>query len=133
MNKQKPAILIVDDDESMRDTLEAILKKDFNVAKVSDGKSAISTIKKKDIDVGLLDIRLPDINGIDVLKEIKEDNEDVDVIMITAVREIDTAVKAIKLGAYDYITKEFDYDDLTTRINRLIESQNKKRELLYFK
>jgi len=103
MNKQSSTILIVDDDESMRDTLEAILKKDFNVAKVSDGKSAISTIKKKDIDVVLLDIRLPDINGIDVLKEIKEDNEDVDVIMITAVREIDTAVKAIKLGAYDYI------------------------------
>jgi DNA-binding NtrC family response regulator len=133
MTKKPPTILIVDDDESMRDTLEAILKKDFNVLKVSNGKDAISTIKKKDIDVVLLDIMLPDINGIDVLKEIKEDNEDVDVIMITAVREIDTAVKAIKVGAYDYITKEFDYDDLTARINRLIESQNKKRELLYFK
>jgi len=133
MNKQKPTILVVDDDESMRDTLEAILKNDFNVLKVANGKSAIATINKKDVDVVLLDIRLPDINGLDVLKEIKESCEDVDVIMISAVKEIDTAVKAIKLGAYDYITKEFDYDDLTTRINRLIESQNKKRELLYFK
>lgn len=106
MTKQKPTILIVDDDESMRDTLEAILKKDFNVVKVSNGKSAIATVKKKDIDV---------------------------VLLISAVKEIDTAVRAIKLGAYDYITKEFEYDDLVTRINRLIESQNKKRELLYFK
>ncbi|MBI4378383.1 MAG: sigma-54-dependent Fis family transcriptional regulator [Nitrospinae bacterium] len=133
MDKQIPTILIVDDDESMRDTLDAILKKDFNVLKVSDGRSAIDTIKKKDVDIVLLDIRLPDINGMDILQQIKENNEDVDVIMITAVKEIDTAVHAIKMGAYDYITKEFDYDDVIARINRLIESQNKKRELLYFK
>ncbi len=133
MSKNSHTILIVDDDESMRDTLEALLKKDFNILKASDGKGAIDTIKKNDIDVVLLDIRLPDINGINVLKEIKENNEDIDVIIITAVREIDTAVKAVKIGAYDYITKDFDYDDVLARINRLIESQNKKRELLYFK
>ncbi|MBI3599756.1 MAG: sigma-54-dependent Fis family transcriptional regulator [Nitrospinae bacterium] len=133
MSKHSHTILIVDDDESMRDTLEALLKKNFNVLKASDGRGAIDAIKKNDIDVVLLDIRLPDINGIDVLKEIKENNEDIDVIIITAVREIDTAVKAVKMGAYDYITKDFDYDDIITRINRLIESQRKKRELLYFK
>jgi DNA-binding NtrC family response regulator len=133
MKKHSHTILIVDDDESMRDTLEALMKKDFNILKASDGRSAIDTIKNNDIDVALLDIRLPDINGMDVLKEIKENNEDIDVIIITAVREIDTAVKAVKLGAYDYITKDFDYDDVINRINRLIESQKKKRELLYFK
>lgn len=133
MSKHPHTILIIDDDESMRDTLEALLRKDFNVMKASDGRGAIDTIKKNDIDVALLDIRLPDINGMDVLKEIKENNEDIDVIIITAVREIDTAVKAVKLGAYDYITKDFDYDDVITRIKRLIESQEKKRELLYFK
>jgi DNA-binding NtrC family response regulator len=131
MVEKLPTILIVDDDESIRDTLEAILKRDYAVIKVGDGETALRVAESEEVNVILLDIMLPGMGGLEVLERIKERFEDIDVIMITVVREIDSVVKAMKLGAYDYIGKDFDYDEVITLIDRVMEKQRKDRELIY--
>ncbi len=137
MNKKesmpRPTILVVDDNESIRDTLEAILKKDYTVIKVRDGEKGLSIIKEREVNVILLDIKLPGMDGIEILKKVKEQYEDIEVIMITVVQEVETAVNAMKLGAYDYITKEFSYDGVVNLVNRVIEKQRNSKELLYLR
>jgi len=131
MKDRRPTILIVDDDEGIRDTLEAILRDRYSVIKVEDGENALKVVADKEVKVILLDIRLPGINGLEVLETVKGRYEDIEVIMITVVREIDTAVKAMKLGAYDYITKEFNYDEVVNLVDRAIEKQTLDKRLLY--
>lgn len=127
-------VLIVDDDESMRDTLEAIIKDKYRVIKAEDGESALNAFEKEDIHVILLDIKLPGIGGLEILKKIKSVYEDdIEIIMITAVRDVDIAVKAMKLGAYDYITKEFSYDQVLSTVDRAIDKIRHKMELLYLR
>ena len=130
--KDRPVILIVEDDVTMRDTLEVILKNEYQVIKVPDGETALEMIKNVEINLVLLDIMLPGMDGIEVLKIIKDQYENIEVIIITVVKEIDTAVKAIKLGAYDYVTKDFDYDAVRNLVCRALEKQANKRKLLYF-
>jgi DNA-binding NtrC family response regulator len=103
-------VLIVDDDEGMRDTLTAILRRDYRVLRASTGESALDILGREVVDVVLLDVRLPGIGGFDVLHEIKESQRLVEVIMISAINEVETAVRAMKLGAFHYITKDFEYD-----------------------
>lgn len=131
MENRRPTILIVDDDEGIRDTLEAILRDRYSVIKVEDGENALKVVSDKEVKVILLDIRLPGINGLEVLETVKGRYQDIEVIMITVVREIDTAVKAMKLGAYDYITKEFNYDEVVNLVDRAIEKQTLDKRLLY--
>ncbi len=131
MNEKRPTVLIVDDDESIRDTLDAILKNDYEVIKAEDGETALRTAEAEEVNVILLDIMLPGRGGLEVLEKIKERFEDIDVVMITVVKEIDSVVKAMKLGAYDYIGKDFDYDEVLTLVDRVIEKQKKDRELIY--
>jgi DNA-binding NtrC family response regulator len=131
MIEKRSTVLIVDDDESMRETLEAILKKDYMVIKAEDGETALRIAEAEEVNVILLDIMLPGMGGLEVLEKIKERFEDIDVIMITVVKEIDSVVKAMKLGAYDYIGKDFDYDEVLTLMDRVIEKQMKDRELIY--
>ena len=131
MNEKRPTVLIVDDDESIRDTLDAILKKDYEVIKAEDGEKALRIAEAEEVNVILLDIMLPGMGGLEVLERIKERFEDIDVVMITVVKEIDSVVKAMKLGAYDYIGKDFDYDEVLTLVDRVIEKQKKDRELIY--
>jgi DNA-binding NtrC family response regulator len=103
-------VLIVDDDEGMRDTLTAILRREYRVLRAATGESALAILGRDTVDVVLLDVRLPGIGGFDVLREIKESQRLVEVIMISAINEVETAVQAMKLGAYHYITKDFEYD-----------------------
>jgi DNA-binding NtrC family response regulator len=131
MIEKRPTVLIVDDDEGIRDTLEAILKKEYSVIKAEDGETALRIVEVEEINVILLDIMLPGMGGLEVLEKVKERFEDIDVIMITVVKEIDSVVNAMRLGAYDYIGKDFDYDEVTTLVERVIEKQNKDRELIY--
>ncbi|MGA1871645.1 MAG: sigma-54-dependent transcriptional regulator [bacterium] len=130
--KNLPVILIVEDNETMRDTLEAILKKSYRVIKAPDGETALRIVKSKEVNLILLDIMLPGKDGLEILKIIKDQYEDIEVIMITVVKDIDTAVKAIKLGAYDYITKDFDYDTILNLSGRALEKQYDKKKLLYY-
>jgi len=103
-------VLIVDDDKSVRNFLERFLKQKgyLWVWSVTTGKEALEIIQKDGIKLVLLDIKLPGMDGIEVLRKIKEISKDTDVIMITGFPEEATAKEALKLGAYDYIMKPFD-------------------------
>ena len=93
-------ILICDDDQGMRDTIAAILKRDYNVLTVSSGEAALGLLKHEDVDLILLDVKLPGIGGFDVLRIVKENYNLVECIMISAINEVETAVQAMKHGAY---------------------------------
>ncbi len=127
-------ILIVDDDKSMREFLELILKRErYNVTCAKDGADALLLLKESFFDLILTDLMMPAINGLELLKKAKELHPDVKIIMITAFGTIETAIEAIKLGAYDYITKPFNIDDLRLRIRRALESQRIEHENIMLK
>jgi DNA-binding NtrC family response regulator len=131
MMSQKPkTVLIVDDDEGMRDTLTAILKRDYRVLRVSTGEAALPVLNREDVDLMLLDIRLPGISGFEVLRIVKENFSLVEVLMISAINEIETAVQAMKHGAYHYINKDFDYDQLRSLVRNASERQDLNRQVL---
>ncbi|MCL4468996.1 MAG: sigma-54 dependent transcriptional regulator [Deltaproteobacteria bacterium] len=127
-------ILIVDDDKSMREFLELILKRErYNVTCAKDGADALLLLKESFFDLIITDLMMPAINGLELLKKAKELHPDVKTIMITAFGTIETAIEAIKLGAYDYITKPFNIDDLRLRIRRALESQRIEHENIMLK
>jgi len=130
MSLKPKTVLIVDDDEGMRDTLTAILKREFRILRVASGELALSILNKEDVDLVLLDVRLPGISGFEVLRIVKENYSLVEVIMISAIHEIETAVQAMKHGAYHYITKDFDYDQLRSVVRNASERQDLNRQVM---
>src|SRR5256885_4237663 len=130
MSHKPKTVLIVDDDEGMRDTLTAILKREYRVLGLSTGEPALPILNREDVDLMLLDVRLPGISGFEVLRIVKENYSLVEVLMISAINEIETAVQAMKHGAYHYITKEFDYDQLRSLVRNASERQDLNRQVL---
>jgi DNA-binding NtrC family response regulator len=130
MSHKPKTILIVDDDEGMRDTLTAILKRDYRVLRVASGEAALPIMNREDVDLILLDVRLPGISGFEVLRIVKENYSLVEVIMISAITEVETAVQAMKHGAYHYITKDFDYDQLRSLVRNASERQDLNRQVM---
>src|SRR5512132_1377822 len=130
MSQKPKTVLIVDDDEGMRDTLTAILKREYRVLRVSSGEAALPVLNREDVDLMLLDVRLPGISGFEVLRIVKENYSLVEVLMISAIMEIETAVQAMKHGAYHYITKDFDYDQLRSLVRNAGERQDLNRQVL---
>lgn len=124
----RPKILVVDDEKSMRDSMRMLLKDRYSVLLAGSGREAIEVIKKESIDLVLLDIRLPEIDGIEVLKIIKGMDESIEVIMVTAVITVGKAVEAVRHGAYDYITKPFDIQSLTEQVEKIVEKRSLSRE-----
>jgi DNA-binding NtrC family response regulator len=123
-------ILICDDDQGMRDTLAAILKRDYRVLSVSSGEAALVLLREEEVDLLLLDVRLPGISGFDVLRIVKENYSLVECIMISAINQVETAVQAMKHGAYHYITKDFDYDELRSLVRNACERQDLNRQVI---
>ncbi len=117
--------MIVDDDEVIRQTLSDVFrKKDFEIFTVGSGEEVLPTIKKNIIDLILLDMRLPDGDGLDLLKKIKEFDTEILVIIMTAYSDVETAVTAMKSGAYHYINKPFDLEELKLLIERGLETRS---------
>jgi len=127
------SVLIVDDEVGTRESIKMILKNDYEVFLAKDAEEAFLQIKGHSPDVILLDIILPDIDGLKVLEKIKENDPELIVIMITATKTIKTAVEAMKLGAYDYVTKPFDIDELRLIINRALSNQALEKEVKYLR
>jgi len=125
------SILIVDDEIGTRESLRMILKNDYDVFLAKDAEEAFLQTKEHFPDVILLDIILPDLDGLKVLERIKENDPDQIVIMITATKTVKTAVEAMKLGAYDYVTKPFDVDELRLIISRALSTEALKEEVKY--
>jgi DNA-binding NtrC family response regulator len=123
-------LLIVDDDQGMRDTLTAILKKDYRTLAVENAEAALTVLRRESIDLMLLDVRLPGMSGLDLLRVVKEQYALIEVIVISAVSEVETAVTAIKNGAYHYVTKDFDYDTLRSLVRNASERQDLNRRVI---
>ena len=121
--KRKANILVVDDEKSMRESIHMLLREDYNIRLAKSGKEAIEIIKNHSVDLVLLDIRLPEIDGIEILKIIKGIDDSIEVIMVTAVIMVKHAVEAIRHGAYDYITKPFDIDALQEQVEKVLEKR----------
>ena len=123
-------ILVVDDEHLIRWSLEQSLKKQgYTVHTVGSGEQALDHIRKESPNLVLLDIQLPGIDGIETLEKIKDVDRDICVIMITALGVLETAVKAMQLGAYDYINKPFNLDELSVVLCKALETQALKKEV----
>lgn len=127
------SVLIVDDEVGTRESLKLILKKDYDVLLAKDAEEAFLQIKEQTPDVILLDIILPDQDGLRVLEKIKKNDSDSIIIMITATKTVKTAVEAMKLGAFDYITKPFDVDELRLIVSRALSTQALQKEVQYLR
>ncbi|MEA3279850.1 MAG: sigma-54 dependent transcriptional regulator [Thermodesulfobacteriota bacterium] len=132
MNK-KATILVVDDERGVRQSFNMVLKDEYRVLLAGTGKKAVEIYAKHSIDLVLLDILLPDINGLELLGKLKEAEPGTEIIMVTAVNEIRSAVKAIKLGAYEYIIKPFIVEDVLTVISRALEKRQLVKEVTYLR
>lgn len=129
MPEDKNRVLVVDDEPGMRDFLEIMLRKDgYEVDTASDGAEAIDRIEQKMFDLAVVDVQMPVMNGIDVLQKINEKSPETTVIMITAYASHETAIDAMKLGAYDYITKPFKIDEIKLVIKKSLEKKRLERE-----
>ena len=118
-------ILIADDDESLRRIIEYNLSnKGYRIFLADDGEEALNIFKSEDVDIVITDIKMEKVDGLELLEEIKRLKSNALVIMITAHGSIETAVRAMKLGAYDYITKPFDRDELQIMVEKALSLQS---------
>lgn len=108
MDDEKHNILIVDDEESILESYRLLLKPLYNLVLMKNPIEAIELLKKHRFSLIVLDVRMPQMNGVDMLEKIREIDKHINVIMVTAVHDVKTAVRVLKLGAQDYITKPFD-------------------------
>lgn len=129
MSEKGTHILVVDDEISMRELLDFMLEKEgYEVSTAGSGKEAIAMIERMDFDLLLCDIRLGDMTGIDVLRAAKARNQHTVVIMISAYATAETAVQAMNDGAYDYLPKPFDNNELKQAIARALEMRTLEQE-----
>jgi len=123
-------IVIVDDEQAIRWSLgEALKNEGYETEEIENGKKALKAFRNDPADLIILDLKLPDINGIEVLKKIKEMDEQVPVIMMTAYGQIETAVEAIRCGAYDFLLKPFQLEKMKITIRNAFEKSKLRNEL----
>ncbi len=122
-------ILIVDDDKLLQKSLFHILSEKYNITIVGTGEACLQHLNKHDVDLVLLDIKLPGIDGIETLKMIRNQNTDVSVIMMTAFEDIKTVITSMKMGAYDYLVKPLDIEELEVIIEKALENVQLKQEV----
>ena len=133
MDPLKPIILAVDDEQGMRESYEVLLADNYNLLLACDGQEATKIIKNENVDLVLLDLKLPDIDGLELLQQIKEHDQSIDVMLVTAYGTIKNAVDAMKIGAYDYFVKPIDALEISEVLNRFFEQKRLSREVLYLR
>lgn len=127
----KPNIWIIDDEPGICVSLALALKKDYQVATFGSAAPALRRMKQESCDVVLLDLKLKEEDGLDVLRQIKQEHPDVSVIMMTAFGSIGSSVEAIKAGAYTYLTKPLDLDQLRLFLSQTLEVRKMNEQILY--
>jgi len=124
MSKERTRILIVDDEEIVRESLSAWLEKDgYTLATAPDGETALARIRKERWSLLLVDLKMPGIDGLQVLEESRKVQPDAVAVIMTAYATVDTAVAAMKIGAYDYLVKPFDPEELSLMIQKIVTQQ----------
>jgi len=133
METTKPCILVVDDEEDILLLYKNLLKNEYNLTVTKSGADAVRKASEKHYDLVILDVIMPEMNGMEVLKKIKEIDGSIDVIMVTASKEVKPAVDCLKFGAFDYIIKPFEVEDLLSTIRKALERRKILMENLYLK
>ena len=124
------SILIIDDEQTQREVLTGYLKKKgYHLLSADSGEEGIRLIKENMVDIVLSDFKMPDKTGMEVLEEVKRINPEISFVMITAYSTVEDAVKAMRLGAYDYLSKPVDLDELDIMIEKITEHRNLKSEI----
>jgi two-component system, NtrC family, response regulator PilR len=122
-------ILVVDDERSMRELLAIVLKREgHEVLLAEDGRSAIKVLERETVELLISDVRMPDLSGVEVLAAAQRTNPDIIGIMITAYASTATAVEALRLGAYDYLSKPFNVDELKLKVRKALERKHLQQE-----
>jgi FixJ family two-component response regulator/AraC-like DNA-binding protein len=122
----RPVVLIVDDDAGVREALRFALDESYAVLDAPHGRSALGIVRAEHVDLVLLDILMPEVDGLEILQELKALEPDLPVIMMTAVKTVRTTVAAMKLGASDYVTKPFQEDELLAAIRQALEQRARR-------
>ncbi len=131
MSAEKNSILVVDDEFSIRDSLHNWFRKDgYCVRAVESAAEALKALEIKPVDVAIVDIKMPGMDGMELQRRIHESTPKTAVIMITAFATVETAVQALKQGAFDYVTKPIDPDELSHLVRRAVEQQRLEKENL---
>jgi two-component system response regulator AtoC len=131
---EKAKVLVIDDEKLLRWSLQQNLSKEgFTVITAERGMQGLELFAEEQPDIILLDVHLPDVSGINVLESIKKENRDAIIIMITAFGDIQTAVKTIKIGAYDFVEKPFNMDKLKILIGKALETVSLRKEVSQFR
>src|SRR5712691_1862047 len=127
-------VLIADDDSSMRQTMEAIVRSaGMRPIAVASGEEALRAVQSNPVDVMLLDVQMPGIGGLEVLRQVREKHTDIGVIMISVVKEVPVTVEAMRLGALDYVTKDFSPPELNARVIKTLDQLKSARELAWLR
>ncbi|MBN2542661.1 sigma-54-dependent Fis family transcriptional regulator [bacterium] len=132
--KEIPQILIVDDELIVRESLvDWLSESGYESVAVDDGYKAIEKVKSKDWDLLLVDLKMPKMDGIEVMRQVKEISKDIPIVIITGYPTVDTAVQAMKEGAYDYIVKPFNPEEINLVIRNILAHQKLVKENLYLR
>ena len=127
-------ILVVDDEDYIRDSVQIILEtENYKVLTAKNGIEALDVLETQYVDIVLSDIKMPEMDGLTLLEKIKEMYKDIEVILITGYPSLDTAIKSVKIGACDYVTKPFKIDDLINKIKKAYENKKLKQEVVELK
>ena len=127
-------ILAVDDERSMRELLSIVMRREgHEVLLAENGRAAIDLLEREQIDLMISDIKMPDMSGVDVLRAAKKIDRDIIGIMITAFASTETAVEALRMGAYDYVSKPFNVDELKLKVRDALEQRRLRRENILLK
>ncbi len=129
MSDHKARILVVDDEEIVRESLAGWLAKDgYSVGTAADGPAALEALRAEGWPILVVDLKMPGMDGLEVLERVKADRPETTVVLMTAYATVDTAVKAMKHGAYDYLIKPFDPEELSLMMAKIAEQQSVLRE-----
>ena len=132
--KEKTKILVVDDEESHRIMLRAVLKDEgYEVAEAADGSEAVRAVEEEPFDLILMDVRMKTMDGIEALQEIRKISPLIPVLIMTAYASVKTAVEALKAGAFEYLTKPLDIEELKILIEKALELYHLREENLTLK
>ncbi|MGD0015643.1 MAG: sigma-54 dependent transcriptional regulator [Bryobacteraceae bacterium] len=129
MSEPKLSILIVDDEQVVRDSLTHWFREEgYQVEAAENASAALASLAAQDVDLVIADIRMPGMDGLELMEKIRAEQLDASVIVMTGYASVETAVRALKHGAFDYITKPFDPDDLSVVVRNALEQDRLKRE-----
>src|SRR5512134_153099 len=127
-------ILVVDDERSMRELLAIVLKREgHEVMLAENGKRAIELLEKEPVELLISDVKMPDVSGVQVLAAAQRVNPEIIGIMVTAFASTETAVEALRLGAYDYLSKPFNVDELKLKVHKALERKRLQQENVLLK